>query len=343
MTNLIKDNLMFLKFKKLSITIATLFICSVPLTASELIIYSARKSHLIDHVFKTYEKKSGVKIKYLTDKAGPLLQKIISDGEKTPADIYLTVDAGNLWAASEKHVFEKVDSKVLQENIPAFYRDPDNMWFGLSVRARTIVYNTKRLKASDLKSYEDLASSKWKNRLVLRTSKKVYNQSLIAMMIEEHGERKTEGIVRGWVRNLAVDVFPNDTSALESIAAGVGDVTIVNTYYYGRLMKKKPKLPLKIYWPNQKSNGVHVNISGAGVLKYSKNKKEAIKLLEWLSGKEAQNLFADVNQEYPVNPKVTASKEVQKWGTFKPNKSNLSIAGQKQADSIKLMDRASYK
>jgi len=309
----------------------------------ELVVYTARKEHLIKDLFEKYEKEQGVKIKYITGKAAVLLQRILSEGSGTNADILLTVDAGNLWHAAQKDVLIPVDSKVLTENIPSHYRDPQNKWFGLSVRARTLVFNTNKVNPSDLNSYEDLADAKWNKRLLLRTSKKVYNQSLVAMLIATLGEDKTTEIVKGWVKNLAAPPYSSDTKVLEAIAAGQGDVGVVNTYYYGRLMKKNPNLPLGIFWADQKDKGVHVNVSGAGILKHSKNKEEAIKLIEWLSNKDAQKIFADANMEYPVNTKVEPHEYVKAWGPFKESKLNLAKAGQLQADAIKSMDKAGYK
>lgn len=309
----------------------------------ELTLFSARKSHLIDRVCKAYEEETGVKINYITDKAGPLLQKIVSDGVHTKADMLMTVDVGNLWLAQQKGILESVKSETLEGNIPSHLRDPNGTWFGLTVRARTIVYNTNKVKASELKSYEDLAAPKWKGRVCLRTSKKVYNQSLVAMMIHHYGEDKTKSIVEGWVNNLAADVFMKDSKALAAVAAGQGDVAIVNTYYYGQLMQKKPDAPLKIFWPNQDSQGVHINISGAGVVKASKNKKAAIKFLEWLSAEKAQTLLAQVNLEYPVNDKIKASEMVQGWGAFKQDSAPLVKAGENQTEAVVLMDKAGYK
>ena len=311
--------------------------------ADEVVVYSARNEQLIKPLFDAYTKETGVNIKFITDKEGPLLQRLKAEGANTPADLLLTVDAGNLWQAAQEGLLKPVKSKVLNANIPGYLRDPENLWFGLSVRARTLVYNTQKLNPNELSTYEDLANSKWKGRLCLRTSKKVYNQSLVAMMIAEHGEPKTEQIVRGWVANLATDVFPDDTKMMEAIAAGQCDVGVVNTYYFGRLIEKNPKLTLALFWPNQSANGVHVNVSGAGLTKYAKNEKAAIKLLEWLSSKQAQNLFADVNLEYPVNPLVKPDPVVAAWGTFKSNPINLTKAGELQAAAVKLMDRAGYK
>ncbi len=324
-----------------------LFSIAQPALAEGLVVYSARNEQLIKPLFDAYTRETGVQVRFITDKEGPLMARLQAEGKNTPADILLTVDAGNLWQASEKGLLRPILSKVLEANVPSHLRDPDNEWFGLSVRARTLVYNTGKLKPADLSTYEDLASPKWKGRLCLRTSKKVYNQSLVAMMITEYGEDRTEDIVRGWVANLATSPFPDDTKAMEAVAAGQCDVTLVNTYYFGRLMEKSPKLPLAIFWPNQnlknKAAGVHVNISGAGVTRHAKNPGEAQKLIEWLSSDKAQSLFADVNLEYPVNPKVAPDKTVAAWGSFKQNLINVEEAGSLQARAVKLMDRAGYK
>ncbi len=316
-------------------------------SAEEVVVYSARNEQLIKPLFDAYTKETGVAVKFVTDKEGPLLARLKAEGANTPADMLMTVDAGNLWQASEEGLLRAVKSSTLNANVPAHLRDPGNEWFGLSIRARTIVYNKDKVKPADLSTYEDLASAKWKNRLCLRTSKKVYNQSLVAMMIHEYGEEKTENIVKGWVNNLAAPPFPDDTKAMEAVAAGQCDVTLVNTYYYGRLMQKKPNLPLGIFWPNQnlksKDAGVHVNISGAGITRHAKNPAGAIRLLEWLSSEKAQNLYADGNLEYPVNAKVKPDAAVAAWGSFKQNLINVKQAGTLQAKAVKLMDRAGYK
>ena len=309
----------------------------------ELVVYSARKEHLIKDLFEKYEKEQGVKITYITGKAPVLLQRILSEGENTAADILLTVDAGNLWHAAEKEILVPVASPVLDRNIPDHYKDPDNRWFGLSVRARTIVYNTDRVKKEALDTYEALAGEDWKGRLLLRTSKKVYNQSLVAMFIETLGEDKTRSMVSGWVTNLAAPPYSSDTKVMEAIAAGQGDAGIVNTYYYGRLMKENPDLPLGIFWADQSANGVHVNVSGAGIVKYSRKVDQAVRFLEWLSEKDAQKIFADANMEFPVNEAVLPHADVQKWGTFKASTVNLAGAGELQARAVRLMDIQGYK
>ncbi|MBS4036170.1 MAG: extracellular solute-binding protein [Ignavibacterium sp.] len=310
---------------------------------NELVIYSARNEHLIKPVFDVYTKETGIKIKFVTDKEGPLLQRLKAEGSNTPADILITVDAGNLWHAANENLLFPVESEILNKNIPVHLRDPENMWFGFSLRVRTIVYNTDKIDPTELSTYEDLADNKWFKRLGLRTSKKVYNQSLVAMMISEYGIQQTEKIVEGWVRNLAADVYMDDTRLLEAMAAGQCDVGIVNTYYFGRLLREKPELPLAIFWANQATGGVHVNVSGAGLTRYSKNKDEATKFLEWLSGQTAQKIFAEVNLEYSANPSVEIDSFVKSWGGFEQSKINLSRAGEFQQQAVKLMDRAGYK
>jgi iron(III) transport system substrate-binding protein len=309
----------------------------------KVVIYTARNEQLIKPVLDAYTQETGVPIQFITDDAGPLLQRLIAESEHTPADLLITVDAGNLWQAAERGLLRPVRSSTLEANIPAHLRDPDGLWYGLSVRARTIVYNTRKVKPSELSTYEDLGAPQWKGRLCLRTSKKVYNQSLVAMMIGELGLEKTESVVRSWVGNLATDVFANDTMVMEAIAAGRCDVGIVNTYYFGRLADKTPDIPLALFWPNQISRGVHVNVSGAGVTKHSKHPGAATRLLEWLSSEKAQNLFADVNLEYPANPKLKPHPKVAAWGSFKQDLINVSRAGELQSEAVKLMDRAGYR
>jgi iron(III) transport system substrate-binding protein len=325
------------------VVLLLLLALALPAHADEIVVYSARIEQLIKPMFDAFTKETGINVKYFTDKEGPLLERLKAEGKNTSADVLITVDAGNLWQAAELGLLKPINSPVLEANIPAHLQDPQNRWFGFSVRARTIVYNPQKVKPEELSTYEALGDPKWKGRLCLRSSKKVYNQSLVAMMIAEHGEAKAEKIVNSWVDNLATSPFADDTKALEAVAAGQCDVTVVNTYYYGRLKEKNPQLPLAIFWPNQKGTGVHVNISGGGVTAHARNEKGAVKLLEFLSSEKAQNLFADSNMEYPANPKVKPDETVASWGSFKQNVINVAKAGELQTAAVKLMDRANYK
>ncbi|SDL22788.1 iron(III) transport system substrate-binding protein [Maridesulfovibrio ferrireducens] len=331
--------------KLITLTITAIMVAawSVSAFAADVVVYSARKEHLIKPLFDAYTAETGVKVKYITGKAGALLERIKAEGANTSADLFITVDAGNLWHAAEEGILAPINSATLEKNVPSHLRDPQNRWVGLSVRARTIVYNKDKVSPEELSTYEALGEAKWNKRLLLRTSKKVYNQSLVASIIADKGEAETEKIVKSWVANLSVAPFSSDTKALEAVAVGVGDVAIVNTYYFGRLLKKNPDLPLAIFWPNQKTSGVHMNVSGAGVTANAKHKKEAVKLLEWLSSDKAQGKFASLNMEYPVNPEVKPDPIVETWGEFKGNPMNVSKYGEYQAEAIKLMDRAGYK
>ncbi len=325
------------------ILLAGCFAVASPVAAAEVVVYSARIEQLIRPLFDAYARETGVTVKFVTDREGPLLEKLKAEGANTPADMLLTVDAGNLWQATELDLLQPVKSAILETSVPKHLRDPQGRWFGLTVRARTIVYNKEKVKASDLSTYEALGDGKWKNRLCLRSSKSVYNQSLTAMMIAEHGEARTEQIIGSWVANLAVPVFPNDTKVLEAIAAGQCDVGVTNSYYFGRLLTKSPELPLALFWPDQAGSGVHVNISGAGVTRHAKNPQGAARLLEWLSGTEAQRIYADANMEYPVNPAVKPDPVVASWGGFRQNPLNVAKAGELQAAAVRLMDRAGYR
>ncbi|TBW10873.1 extracellular solute-binding protein [Azotobacter chroococcum] len=312
------------------------------LAADEVVVYSSRIDELIKPVFDAYTAETGIKVKFITDKEAPLLARLKAEGKNTPADLLITVDAGNLWQAEQEGVLRPLDSATIKANIPAQYRSANGTWSGLSLRARTIFYSTERVKPEELSTYEALADENWEGRLCLRTSKKVYNQSLTATLIEAHGEKQAEQIVKGWVNNLATDVFADDTALLQAIDAGQCDVGMANTYYYGRLHKQNPGLKVKPFWPNQADRGVHVNLSGAGVTKHAPHPQAAQKLLEWMTGDKAQRLLADINQEYPANPQVAPSAEVAAWGSFKADSVPVEVAGKRQAEAIRLMDRAGW-
>jgi iron(III) transport system substrate-binding protein len=310
--------------------------------ADEVVVYSSRIDELIKPVFDAYTAKTGVPVKFITDKEAPLIARLKAEGANTPADMLITVDAGNLWQAEREGVLKPIKSDVIEANIPPQYRSSTGSWTGLSLRARTIFYSTERVEPSELSTYEALADANWEGRLCLRTSKKVYNQSLTATLIETHGAEQTEQILQGWVNNLATDVFADDIAVLQAIDAGQCDVGITNTYYYGRLHKAQPDLQVKPFWPNQNDRGVHVNLAGAGITKNAPHPEAALKLLEWMTSDEAQSLFAAINQEYPANPKIQPSAEVQSWGTFKADAIPVEVAGKRQAEAIMLMDRAGW-
>ena len=329
--------------KSLLLALGLALATGTALAQTSVTVYSARNEPLIKPLFDRFTAETGIPVRVLTDKEGALLARLKAEGANTPADVLITVDAGNLWQASNEGLLKPIQSTLLNANVPAHLRDTKGEWFGLSVRARTIVFNPKTVKRSELSTYEDLANPKWKGKLCLRTSKKVYNQSLVAMLIEQHGEAKTEAMVRGWVSNLATDVFADDTALLKAIAAGQCQVGIANTYYLGRLIDQDKTFPVEIFWANQNAGGTHVNISGAGVTRHTKNEARAVKLIEFLSSESAQKIYGDQDLEYPVNPRVKPDSIIKAWGEFKPNLINVAKAGELQAAATRLMDRAGYR
>lgn len=323
-------------------------VCMVKVAkASELTVYSSRAKHLILPFFKEYERQTGVKIHYLNGKSATLRQRLLLEGDKTPADIFFTVDAGNLWKADTEGLLSKSESKILQHNIPEHLRDESGRWFALTIRARTFVYSPRLIQAKELTNYRDLAKQKWRNSLCVRTSKKVYNQSLVAMLIHHYGVDITEKTVKGWVANFAHKPYAKDTHVIQAVARGTCAVGLVNTYYYGRQVKKDPNFAnkVKLSWAGQGANdfGTHINVSGAGVVKHSDNKEQALHLLEWLSSQQVQEKFAAINLEYPVNKRAKIDPIMEKWGKFQEDTTPLYIAGRNQVEAIKLMDRVGYK
>ena len=309
--------------------------------APEVVIYSAR--HYGDEpALAAFTKKTGIQVKTLAGNATEMFERLKAEGAKSPADILMTVDAGNLWKAADAGLLARVDSPDLLASIPAHLRDPQGRWFGLTLRARTIMYGTRKVKAEELSTYAALGDPKWKDRLCLRTSSYIYNQSLLSTMIARIGEPKTEAIARGWVAN-SPTLINGDTKILEAIAAGQCDVGITNHYYLARILSKDPSFPVALFWANQQSTGTHVNISGAGVTASAKNRANAIKFIEFMASPEAQQMFADMNFEYPVNPQVSPSPLIARWGTFKQDDTNIAAAGQYQAAATKLADRAGYR
>ncbi|MEG3191855.1 extracellular solute-binding protein [Lysobacter sp. D1-1-M9] len=311
----------------------------------ELVVYTSRNEQLVKPLFDRYTEKTGVQIEYLTDKAPPLMERLQAEGSRTPADVLITVDAGNLWQAANLGLLQPIDSAALQTNIPQNLRDPENRWFGLSVRSRTLVHDPEATPASELSTYEDLADPKWNGKLCLRTSNSVYNQSLVATMISTLGAERTEEVVQGWVANLAAPPFANDTAVIEAIDAGRCAVGIVNSYYLGRALRDNPELSVAPFWPNQGDGGrgAHVNVSGAGVTAHADNAQGAQAFIEWLSSGEAQGLYANENMEFPANPRIDAAPLVEGWGEYRQDLINVSEAGRLQAEAVKLMDRAGYR
>ena len=337
----------------LSIVLIGIFATPHSLIAKDKVvnIYSARKEALILPLLKRFNNETGINFRLVTGKADGLLKRLEIEGSLSPADVFITVDAGRLQRAKNSGVLQKIDNPILKERIPASLRDRENYWFGLSQRARTIIYNKVNLDATKLSTYEDLASPRWKGQLCIRSSDSVYNQSLVASMIEVNGIEKTESWARGLVQNFARPPTGGDTDLLKATAAGQCTIALANTYYFGRLInskmssERKAAQNLAVFWPNQGAGdrGVHVNVSGAGITKHARNINEAISLLEFLVTDESQKWYAEVNNEYPVVEGAEISKTLERFGSFKADSINLTILVVNNPRAVKLMDRAGWR
>lgn len=302
-------------------------------------VYTSRH-YGVEPVFDRFTEETGIEVRFTTGADALLRERLKAEGANTPADVFIAVDAGNLWLAAEDGLLASVDSQTLQDNIPAELRDAENRWFGLTQRVRTILYHPDRVSADDLSTYEALADPQWKGRLVMRPSTHSYTQSLVSSLIAEHGEARAEEIVRGWVANEPI-LIDSDTEILKSLAAGRGDVAITNHYYLGRLLEEDPAFPIQLFWANQADRGAHVNVSGAGVTANAPNRENAIALIEWLSG-EGQEMFAGTNHEFPANPAAPVHPIITEFGEYTADPLAKEELGRLQSQAVELMNRVGY-
>ncbi|NJN32201.1 MAG: Fe(3+) ABC transporter substrate-binding protein [Synechococcales cyanobacterium RM1_1_8] len=317
--------------------------------AKTLTVYSSRHYNTDNALYSSFTQQTGIKVNLLEGKDDELLERLKSEGARGPADILVTVDAGRLWRAEQMGLLANSSSSVLNQRIPGNLRHPQGKWYGFSKRARVIVYSRDRVNPSQLSTYEDLANARWKDKILVRTSTNIYNVSLIAAMIKQLGAGPTEKWCAALVKNFARSPSGNDTDQIKAVASGEGDLAICNSYYLLRLVKSKdPKdqaiaRKLGMFFPNQKTWGTHVNISGAGVVNSSRNKAAAVKFLEHLSSPAAQKFFSEGNNEYPVVKGVALDPVLKRYGSFKEASLNVSIYGGNSAQAIKIADRAGWK
>ena len=315
---------------------------------AQINVYSHRHYDSDKILFKKFTDQTGIKVNVIKGSADQLIERLISEGENSPADVLLTVDAGRLHRAKMAGILQPVKSRVLNDNVPSSMRDPDNQWFGLTVRARVIVYSKDRVNPSQLSTYEDLAKAKWRGKIAVRSSSNIYNQSLMASFIEANGTREALSWAKSVRKNMARAPRGSDRDQARAVAAGLADIAIMNTYYLGILANSSnPKdrdvfKKVSVFFPNQNGRGTHINISGGGIIKSSKNKKDAIKFLEFLTSSESQKIFGNVNYEYPIKIETNQSDLLKSWGSFKPDKVNLSILGIKNSEAVKLFDKAGW-
>ncbi len=305
-------------------------------------VYSGRHYDL-EQAFADFTEETGIEVEFHTGTDVELRERIAAEGDETPADVYLTVDAGNLAEAANQDLFAPLDSDTLNEAIPANLRDENGYWYGLTVRARTLMYHPERVAANEIPAtYEELADPAWNGRVCLRDSTNVYTQSLIASLIANDGEPEALDVVTGWAANS--EILNSDTLILESIAEGLCDVGITNHYYLARLLEEDPDFPVELVWANQEGRGVHVNVSGGGVTRHAAHPELAQQLLEWLAT-DGQSVFADGNHEYPANPTVPPEPLIaERFGTnFVTDDLNAAVFGGLNADAISIMDEAGYR
>ncbi len=309
--------------------------------AQDIVVYSGRGERLIKPVLDEFTKKTGIKIVLHSAGTVELLNRILAEGERTPADVYLTVDAGTLERARIAGLLQPIKSEAITQNIPAEMRAVDNSWFGLSLRMRVIAYNPQKVKPDEIRTFESLMDPKWKGRIGIRTGSNVYPQSHAAMMIAEKGEAETEKFLKAVVANASGRIYPSDTRAVEAVAKGEVDAAIVNHYYvYGHLRRTPDDTRTLAFVAPPRTA---YNVSGAGILKTSKNKEAAQRLVEFMASDEGQGMFAEENREYPVNPKVPAHETMTKRDRFTLSAIGLSTMGRHMMPAIDLIDKVGYR
>ena len=334
----------------ISLAIALLVAPLVVAQENVVNVYSSRHYQTDEALYAGFTKKTGIKVNRIEAGEDALIERIRNEGARSPADVLITVDAGRLWRAEQLGLFQPVKSAVLESRIPASYREPSGQWFGLSLRARVIAYNKDKVKPQEVQNYEDLADPKWKGRLCMRSSSNIYNLSLMGALIDHLGEQQAETWAKAVRANLAQEPKGGDSDQLKAVAAGQCDVTVSNQYYYARLARsgkpdeRRVAEQVGIVFPNQKTWGTHVNVSGAGVLKHAPHRDAAVRFLEYLAGDEAQRYFADGNNEWPVVERVRPDNPVlSAFGEFRRDALNVAVLGRNQPNSQKIYDRVAWK
>ena len=318
-------------------------------SAAELNIYSHRQPFLIQPFLDAFTAKTGIKTNVVFASKG-LAQRLEREGENSPADVVLTVDIARLSVYAQKGLFSKIESAKLNNAIPAHLRDSEGFWYGLSVRSRIIGVSKDRVQPGEIQRYEDLADPKWRGRICSRPGSHVYNRSLVASMIAAHGEEKAEAWAKGVVSNFARRPQGNDRAQAKAIYQGVCDVAIMNHYYYGNMLtsdeaeQRDWANAINIIFANQGADdrGAHINISGGGVTRYSKNKDNAIRLLEFLISDEAQQLYGKINYEYPVSQNAPIASELELWGNFKQDQLPINKLADFAPKAQMIIDRVGW-
>lgn len=317
--------------------------------AEELTVYTHRHYESDQDLFKQFEKETNIKLNIVNASADELIQKMSLEGEQSPADVLITVDAGRLYRAKSQNLLQPISSQLIDSIVPTHLKDENGQWVGLTKRARVIAYSKEEVDPTKLSTYEELTSEQWQEDILVRSSSNIYNQSLLASIIANNDKAFAEKWAQGIVDNMARAPKGNDRDQVKAVANNEGQLAIVNTYYIGKLLNSEDENEVKagesvtIFFPNQETTGTHINVSGIGIAKYSPNKENAIKFIEFLLKEDAQNIFAGSNYEYPVNPNVEPTGILKEWGDFKEDKLSLNELGKNNKEAVIIFDKVGWK
>ena len=333
------------------IFISIFFSCEPVKEVQEVNLYSQRHYSVDELQYENFTKLTGIKVNVTKANADELIQRLKNEGDKTEADLFITVDVGKLWQAGNMGLLQKISNDIINPDINSTLLDKNNFWIPVTYRSRVLVYSKERVSKNELSTYEDLASEKWKNRILVRSSSNSYNQALMSSLVANLGSVETQKWSEAIVKNFARDPKGNDRDQVKAIAAGQGDVAIVNSYYIGLLLSSKNEEELNagksvaVFFPNQGENqrGAHVNVSGIALTKNSKNKENAIKLIKYLQSDEAQKTYVNNTYEYSVNPLISPNDIVKAWGEFKMDDLDLNLLGSERDKAIRIFDKSGWK
>jgi len=338
--------------KKIQLILLFAFFVNL-VTADEVNVYTSRHYDSDDALYEEFTQESGIKVNIISGKGSALLQRLKAEGKNSPADIFFTVDAGNLWKVQKEGLFQSIQSEKVLTEVPENLRGPNDEWTAIAKRARVIFYNPENISDELVENfnYEDLADQKWNKKIVIRSSNNMYNQSLVASLIENIGEEATEKWAKKLVSNFARKPQGNDRSQIIAVANGEADLAIANSYYIGIMLsgsagqeQLEAAKRVKMIFPNQDNRGAHINISGAGILKNAPNKDNANSFIEFLISKRVQKYMIDKSYEYSVLNDVAPSSEIAGFGTnFKEDQTSVRSFGELNPDAVKLMDRSGWK
>ncbi|MCU0815915.1 MAG: Fe(3+) ABC transporter substrate-binding protein [Cypionkella sp.] len=318
---------------------------ALPALAQEINIYSHRQPELIQPLVDAFTAETGIKVNVAFVDKG-MAERLVAEGDRSPADLVLTVDIARLKQIVDAGVTQPVQSDVLEANIPETLRDANDHWFGLTARARIVYAAKDRVQPGEVTTYEDLASEKWRGRICIRSGLNDYNVALVSAVIAHHGEEAAKTWLEGVKANLARKPEGGDRDQVMAIAAGQCDIGIGNTYYIGQMLANPEQQAaaeaVNVVFPTFENGGAHLNISGIAMTKSAPNKDNALRLMEWLSADAAQKIYAETNHEFPVKPGVEASPLVTSWGEFTPDTKSLTELSDLRDEALKLIEEVNF-